>query len=229
MFRIIGLTGPVACGKSTVAKRLERAGIPVVDADELAHEVLADRNGPAHHRILAAFGEGVLGDDGCIDRQKVAQMVFQDQDKLKKLNSITHPLIGRAIMRHTAALVCRGHGTVVLDIPLLLRGLHPGQRPGLVGKVIVVKARPELQCSRLMARNGFSEADALRRIRAVMSGDEQAKYADFVIDNSAGFEELNLQVDQMLTELSRGFGMPQTLAVATAVVAGLFSLARSRL
>merc|ERR1711924_269732 len=172
----------------------------------------------ARRGIVAAFGPGVLGADGRLDRLKVADAVFRDPAKLRQLNKITHPLINQEMMRRTRALLLRGYSTVVLDIPLLLAGLRPGQRPSIVGKTIVVKARPDVQLERLMARNGFSKEEASRRIRSQMSGEEQAAFGDFS-SISGSLEELERQVADVLRRMPQGIGLGRVLAAFAAITA----------
>lgn len=176
---IIGVTGSIGTGKTTVAKMFRRMGGVVIDADEISHELIYPGR-PAWKRIVSTFGKAVLGRDYSIDRKVLARKVFSDSRKLKKLSGIIHPLVYKAI-REKIARIKRADPSalVVLDVPLLLES---GGRKH-VDRLVVVTAPRSVQLKRAYDKFGMGRSDALRRIKAQMPLKEKVKVADFVIDN----------------------------------------------
>ena len=183
---LLGLTGNIACGKSTVLAQLAGYGADVIDADRVVHEL--QRPGePVWAAIKEAFGPGVLTPEGTIDRRALGAIVFADPAALARLEALTHPAVGAWIMGRLAESRAR---VAVIDAIKLFEG-------GLAGhcdQVWVVTCTPEQQLARLMARNGFGEEEARRRIAAQPSQAEKVARADVVIDNSGTLEELRAQV-----------------------------------
>ncbi len=194
--RVFGLTGGIGSGKSSVAALLRERGVPVVDADELAREaVAAGSQGLAE--LVAAFGPEVLGADGELDRKHVGSLVFADSEARKRLNAITHPIVRRLSQERFAALDRQGVALAGYDVPLLFEvGLGPVLRP-----VVVVAASEATQLSRVMARDGLSEADARARVAAQLPLAQKRALADHVIDNDGSREDLARQVDEVLAKL----------------------------
>ncbi|MCA9543941.1 MAG: dephospho-CoA kinase [Myxococcales bacterium] len=186
---LIGLTGGIACGKSTVAQLLTDRGAAVVDADRVAREVVAP--GSAGLAALAqAFGAEVLDPRGHLDRARLATLVFGDAAARRRLEAITHPLIAQESMRQLAAAAATGAPLVVYDAALLFEsGRAEHFRP-----VLVVSARPEVQRARLMARDGLTAAEADARINAQMPVADKAARADHVIENSGDRAQTAAQV-----------------------------------
>lgn len=188
---VIGLTGGIASGKSTVSSYLREKGIPIFDADACAWEV--ERKGePCLAELVRAFGEGILTLEGELDRAKMADLAFHDKKALATLNAIVH----RAIEEKRDAFLAahKGDKLVVVDAPLLLEcGWET-----LVDQVWVVSISPEEQVRRAMARSGMSRQEVVDRIRRQMPLAEKTRQADVVIDNSGGLEELYGQVDSLL-------------------------------
>ncbi|HAR99452.1 MAG TPA: dephospho-CoA kinase [Syntrophus sp. (in: bacteria)] len=181
----VGLTGGIACGKTTVAEMLVARGAHLIDFDALAHEVEApDR--PAWRGIVSAFGEDVLNADRTIDRLKLGAIVFQDKAKLQTLNGIVHPAVFDAWRRRMDAIVRDDPRAIILsDVPLLFEvGMAP-----LFDLVALVYISPAEQVDRLMKRNGFTAEEARARLAAQMSIDEKVRRADVVIDNQGTVEE----------------------------------------
>jgi dephospho-CoA kinase len=196
---IIGLTGGIACGKSTVAAMLSERGAFVVDADRIAREVVMPDE-PALAEVAAVFGQAVIRDDGTLDRRKLGEIVFADPDKRRRLEAILHPAIRERMWARIREVKADEPGRIVAaDIPLLY---ETGQQ-GLYDGVLVVYAPRELQIQRLLARNPeLSEAQARERIDAQMDIERKKELADWVIDNSGSLESTKRQVEALWRELS---------------------------
>ncbi|AMX82648.1 dephospho-CoA kinase [Geobacillus subterraneus] len=191
----IGLTGGIASGKSTVSAMMRELGLPVIDADEAARAVV-EPGEEAYRQIVAVFGPDVLQENGEIDRAKLGAIVFNNEQERKKLNAIVHPAVRRKMLAEKEKLVRSGAKTVVLDIPLLFEsGLTDW-----VDRVLVVYVDDDVQLRRLMVRNGFTEEEALARIRAQWPLEEKVKRADAVIDNNGTMEETRRQLLSILQQ-----------------------------
>ncbi len=176
----VGLTGGVASGKSTVSALLAELGAVVIDADVLAREVV-EPGEPALAEIAAAFGPGVLGPDGRLDRKALGAIVFTDPDRRRKLEAMTHPRIRERFQRQINALAAENfRGLVFFDAPVMIES---GTYRNMDRLVVVITDEPT-QIARLMARDGIDREEALRKIRSQMPLAEKAKLADYVIDNS---------------------------------------------
>ena len=195
MALIIGLTGSIGTGKSLIAKKISALGIPVVDADLIAREVVEpDKN--AYKKIVATFGEEILQSDGTLDRKALGEIVFNDEAKRKTLNAIIHPAIREEMLRQRDEWVQQGKKCVVLDIPLL----YESGLTHFVDKVIVVFVNPDVQLQRIIARDHSTEQEAKSRINSQIPVGEKAKKADAVIDNNGTKEESYHQLEKILTE-----------------------------
>jgi dephospho-CoA kinase len=179
-FLIVGLTGGIATGKSTVDAVLRELGAGIIDADVLAREVV-EPGEPALTEIAAAFGPDVLGPDGRLDRKALGAIVFADPDRRRKLEAMTHPRIRERFQQRIDALAAeRFRGLVFFDAPVMIES---GNYRNMDRLVVVIADEPT-QIARLMARDGVDRAEALRKIRSQMPLAEKAKLADYVIDNS---------------------------------------------
>lgn len=189
MALIIGLTGSIASGKSTVSLMFDEFRIPVVDADKIAREVVYPGE-EAYNKIIETFGTHVLREDKTLNRKKLGEIVFDDQEKLEALNQIVHPAIRKRIIEKRDGFVQDGASCVVLDIPLLFES----NLTNFVDKTIVVYVDENVQLQRLMERDEFGESEALKRIKSQMPVKEKAKLADAVINNNSSktvtFEQL---------------------------------------
>lgn len=191
---LVGLTGGIGSGKTTVSGALARRGAVVVDADAIVHDL--QRPGePVLAAMVDRFGEGILHADGTLDRAKVAEVVFNDADQLKALGEIVHPAVRDEIARQVLAEVERDN-IVVLDIPLLAESGWEG----IVG-TIVVDLDPEVAIARLVEHRGFAEADARARIANQASREERVAGATWVIDNSGSPGQLEAAVDDVWADL----------------------------
>lgn len=192
---LVGLTGGIGSGKSTVSALLARRGAVILDADAITREV-QQPGSPLLTELAEAFGAHVLAADGSLDRAAVAKIVFEDPEALKKLNAIVHPAVGREMNARILAQRTT-ENVVVLDIPLLTEN----PREGLQGR-IVVDVPVETQVERLVTHRGFDEADARARIARQATREDRLKTADFVIDNSGGPDDLEAQIDRLWTWLT---------------------------
>lgn len=187
----IGLTGSIAVGKSFVLSVLEELGARTIDADQIAREVVAPGT-PGLQALVDAFGKEVLTPDGALDRPKLGAVVFGDEPKRLKLNSILHPFI----IARQDEIITRWEqespdGIAVVDAALMIES--GGYRR--FDKLIVVHCRPDIQLQRLMSRENLTRAEAERRINSQMPQEEKKKYADFLIDTSESFADVRKQTE----------------------------------
>ncbi|WP_298039841.1 dephospho-CoA kinase [uncultured Desulfuromonas sp.] len=176
---ILGITGGIASGKSTVTDVFRSLGAAVVSADELSREVVRPGT-PTLERIVQAFGPGILRSDGTLDRKALGEIVFSDPAMRERLNAITHPAIAARAEERLRSLVLEGERLIVYEAPLLFEAGAEKR----VDEVLVVTVDEPTQLERLMARDGIGEAEARGRVAAQMPQAEKASRADFVIDNS---------------------------------------------
>ena len=188
---LVGLTGGIGSGKSTVAEALASRGAAVVDADRIAKEIV-EPGGPAYAPVIERFGADVVLPDGHLDRPALAALVFNDAEALADLNAITHPVIGRVMAQRTAAAGETAE-IVILDIPLL--NIATKQRIQF-DAVVVVDAPVDVAVQRLCSYRGFSEQDARARIAAQMGREERRSLADLVIDNSGSRDDLDGELER---------------------------------
>jgi dephospho-CoA kinase len=186
--KLIGLTGGIGAGKSTVSARLRARGAVVVDADAITKE-LQQPGTDVFAAMLARFGDRMLAADGTLDRQALAEIVFNDPEELKALNAIVHPAVGVEIFRRMEEQTTTDN-VVVLDIPLLVEG---GRYK--VGGVLVVDTPVEEAVRRLVTYRAMPEADARARIANQVSREDRLAKADFVVDNSGTEDALDAQID----------------------------------
>ncbi|XP_066598746.1 dephospho-CoA kinase domain-containing protein isoform X2 [Prorops nasuta] len=184
---LVGITGGIATGKSSVANIFRENGIPVIDADAIARRVV-EPGKPAWHKLKKEFGSEFFLDDQRINRVKLSDLIFNDIEKRKKLNAITHPFIYREIYWQTFKYFLQGHAFIVMELPLLFES---GHMLSYLHKIIVV------------TWEGFTEAKAKLRIIAQMSLDKKCEMANFVIENSGGEDDTREQTIKVLNVLKR--------------------------
>ena len=201
MTYFLGLTGGIATGKTTVSQMLAQQGIPIIDGDQVAHQVLAN-NQSVQAQIQATFGKQLV-QDGQVDRAALGKLVFGNQAALAQLNAITAPVIRETIMTEMAQAKAHQVPLVVLDLPLLYEQHYETVCDG----VLVVYLPVEKQLARLMARNQLSREDALRRINSQASLAEKRDRADFVIDNQGSLAQLEAQLKTVLEGVRHKSGM----------------------
>jgi dephospho-CoA kinase len=195
---VFGLTGGLASGKSSVAGRLRARGVPVVDADQIAREVVAPGT-PGLAAVVEAFGPSILLPDGSLDRPAVAALVFSDPEKRRRLNAIVHPLVGAASAARLAELRDRGEPLACYEAPLLVEnGLADAFRP-----LVVVSLPEDVQVERAMARDRSTADEARARIAAQLPLAAKVAAADFVIDNGSTREETERRTDEVLEAIRR--------------------------
>ena len=192
---LVGLTGGIGSGKSTVASMLFERGAVVLDADAFARAAV-EPGTPTFDRVVERFGPAILGAEGALDRAKLASIVFGDPDSLRDLEAIVHPEVRRMIAEGVAANADT-RNVVVLVNPLLME-MGSDEHCEVV---VVVAAEPETQIARLVAR-GMDEADARARLASQMSPERRAERADVVLDNEGTPEELRGQVDRLWVDLA---------------------------
>lgn len=190
---IIGLTGSIASGKSTVSQMLQELGYPVVDADLVARQVVEPETDTLRN-IQQAFGPEVIREDGSMDREKVGSIIFNDPASRKKLNDIIHPAIRQEMLRQRQAHLDAGFETVIMDIPLLFES----KLQHMVDKILVVSVSEEEQLRRLLERNNFTEKDARARIASQLPMSVKEAGADEVLDNNGTVENTRRQLMRIL-------------------------------
>lgn len=192
---IIGLTGSIASGKSTVAKMLEEMNFPIVDADQVAR-VVVEPGKQALQEIVEQFGEDILLEDGQLNRQKLGSIIFHDPSKRTVLNNIMHPAIRKEMLAQRDYWVEQGAEVVVMDIPLLFES----KLQHFVEKILVVSVKEDTQLTRLMERNQLSEEDAKARISSQLPLSVKEAGADAVIYNNDSVEKTKEQLRYILKE-----------------------------
>ncbi len=193
----IGLTGSIACGKSTVSNMFKELGAYIIDSDEIAHDALKKTEKP-YKQVLEIFGDSILDEQGNIDRKKLGKIVLNDKSKLAILESIIHPYINEKRQEiENAILKENKNAIIVYDVPLLFEK----QLEKNFDKVIVVYANKNVQIERLMKRQNLTYDEALKLINLQMDVEEKKKRADFVIDNSYSLEETKKQVLEIFEKL----------------------------
>lgn len=192
----VGLTGGIASGKSTVSSMFKEHSIPVICADELAHEAVK-KGSPALKKIREIFGDDVFQEDGELDRMALGSKVFADHTLKKKLEGIVHPYVEQKKDEFLAKCAAQGHPVVVIDVPLLF---ETGWNNN-VDVVVVVYVNKELQIKRLMERNGVSLEQATARLDSQWPIEDKKEQADVVIDNSGPLEETRLRFEKALEEI----------------------------
>ncbi len=204
MTRVIGLTGGIGTGKSTVSRMLAALGAVIVDSDEIVRQVQSPGS-PVLGEIRSAFGDGVIAEDGSLDRAALGDIVFRDDEARKRLNAIVHPAVGRESARQLRAARERGEPLIVLDIPLLFETRAAGAASSSnrgVDAVVVVWAPRALQIERQIERDGHDRAEAERRVASQIPIDEKRDQADHVIDNSGTLAETEEQVRALSAALT---------------------------
>ncbi|WP_226528552.1 dephospho-CoA kinase [Metabacillus niabensis] len=190
---VIGLTGGIASGKSTVSNKIKKLGITVVDADEISRDVV-EIGKPAYNQIVNVFGVDILQHDQTLDRGKLGALIFSDPKRREQLNKIVHPEVRKEMLRQVEKERKQGSRAVVLDIPLLFES----KLTYMVDKTLLVYVDEQTQLERLMQRNGYTEAEAKLRIQSQLPLKDKRKLADEIIDNNGSLENTQTQLEAVL-------------------------------
>ncbi|AYV67431.1 MULTISPECIES: dephospho-CoA kinase [Niallia] len=193
MTLIVGLTGGIASGKSTISSYYQSLNIPIIDAD-IESRLAVEKGEPAYLKIASHFGKGVLHSDGTLNRQKLGEIIFSNEEERRVLNSIVHPDVRRRMDEKQKKAVESGEKVVILDIPLLFEN----KLNHTVDRTILVYVDQDTQITRLMKRNDLSYEQALKRINAQMPLQEKLALADEVINNNGSMEESIQQANRIL-------------------------------
>jgi len=201
--RVVGLTGGIGSGKSTVARILEALGAAIVDADRIVHELQAPGQ-PMLEELASAFGDAIIDAQGALDRKALGAIVFENPDARLRLGHIVHPPVGLEMLRQVSVARERGAVLAVADIPLLFEGRMAGRDTasalGVEG-VILAWVPVEVQIERTMERDACSHDEAVARIRAQLPIDEKREMAEWIIDNTGSVEETERQVRDLFRKL----------------------------
>ncbi len=207
---IVGLTGGIATGKSTVARFFQDLGVVVLDADRIAREIVAPGQ-PALREIVDLFGDAVLTDDGSLDRPALGQRIFSDPEARRQLEAITHPRIARTMWQRATDAVADGHPYVLYDAALLVEtGSHR-----LMDSLIVVDCPEDTQLQRLLDRDDLTEEDARARIDSQMPLADKRAVADYIIDNGGALKHTEEQVHTLKATLDAAVQQRGTTARET--------------
>ncbi|MBU5455433.1 dephospho-CoA kinase [Caproiciproducens sp. MSJ-32] len=198
--KIIGITGGIATGKSTVTSMLIEKGYKVIDADKIAKQVVS-KDSSVYREIVTYFGEDILKNDGTIDRKKLGNLVFRDEYSRKKLNDIVHPHVLLTI-KETIKRNMEKEKILFIDVPLLIEEIDNLKKYGIVfDEIWLVYTDEKTQLNRLIRRNGISEEEAIYRIKSQMPIDVKKRYVTRIIDNRGDKKRLEEQVDEVLKEI----------------------------
>jgi dephospho-CoA kinase len=196
----MGLTGSIGSGKSTVASILRQKNIPVLDADQIAKDVVQPGS-PGEAKVLQHFGPAIADDKGHIDRKKLAGVVFSNPDQLLALENIIHPLVQAHVQQERKSLAKRKHKMAFYDVPLLFEKKLESQFDGLA----VVFADLETCIQRVVARSSWTRAEAESRIRNQLAIEEKIKKSHWVVNNSGSLSELEQQIEKLIHDIGRKF------------------------
>lgn len=181
---IIGLTGNIGCGKSSLSSIFIQEGIDIVDADIVARQIFEDKE--LLNQVFDTFGSTIKNEDNTLNRKALANIVFNDDKELVKLNNLTHPAIRKKILNEIENLRIQNKKVVILDAALLIESDYLNH----IDKLVLVKCDEKVQIERIKNRDNCTEEEAISRIKSQMSQSEKEKYADYIIDNTGTFDEL---------------------------------------
>ena len=191
---VVGLTGGIASGKSTVSSILIEKGITVIDAD-IEARLAVEKGEEAFYKIISHFGEEVQLADGSIDRGKLGSIIFHNEEKRMILNNIVHPAVRKRMIGKKEKAIANGEKLIIMDIPLLFES----NLTSMVDRTLLVYVDETIQLERLMKRNQLSKVDAIARIRSQKPLEEKIQLADAVINNNGTIEDTNKQLVEILT------------------------------
>lgn len=199
-FKIIGLTGGIATGKSTASHIIKKLGYKVIDADKIARDVVLEGK-PAYKEIVNSFGKGILNEDNTINRKKLGEIIFKDKAKREKLNGIVHPYIFKSI-KDWIIEYGKKEKIIFLDIPLLIEEIDKINEYGIgLDEIWLVYVDERTQLDRLIKRDDLEKEDAHRRINSQMAIELKREYATRIIDNQGNIERLEKQIEEIIDEI----------------------------
>ena len=181
---VVGLTGNIGCGKSSLSDIFRAEGIKIIDADIIARQIYEDEK--LLRKVYETFGNDIKNEDGSLNRKALGRIVFSDDEKLIQLNKLTHPVIRQKVSDEIDEYKSKNEAIVILDAALLVESDYLN----FIDKLLVVTCKENIQIERIIARDNCSIEEALGRIKSQMSQENKVKYADYVIDNSATLSEL---------------------------------------
>jgi dephospho-CoA kinase len=196
---VIGLTGNIGCGKSSLSKILEENSLDVIDADLISREIMNDNN--LLKKVFDTFGDNIKRNDGTLDRKKLGSIVFNDENKLVKLNSLTHPAIKEKIVKRISNIKLQNKNIAIVDAALLIEGNFLD----LVDKLIVITCDENIQIDRIINRDNITKEEAISRIKSQMSQSEKIKFGDYIIDNSGDRDDLIYNANKLITYIKENW------------------------
>ncbi|MBQ6630839.1 MAG: dephospho-CoA kinase [Romboutsia sp.] len=189
---ILGLTGSIGCGKSSLSNILKENNIDIIDADIISRKIFEDKK--LLNLVFEHFGDCIKNEDGSLNRKALGNIVFNDDNKLIELNALTHPRIKEKIIKEIEILKLNNKEVIVIDAPLLIEGGYLE----MVDKLLVITCNNEIQVNRIQKRDNCTRKEALSRINSQMSQEEKVKYADYILDNSGSIEDLKENTKEFL-------------------------------
>lgn len=192
---VIGLTGNIGCGKSSLSKILEENYFDIIDADLISREIM--NNSDLLKEVFDTFGDNIKRNDGTLDRKKLGEIVFNDDEKLIELNSLTHPAIKKEIIKKINNIKSNNKDIAIVDAALLIEGNFLD----LVDKLVVITCNENIQLERIINRDNITKNEAMSRINSQMSQSEKIKFGDYIIDNSGDREKLIYDASKLITHI----------------------------
>ncbi|MGL4797530.1 MAG: dephospho-CoA kinase [Paraclostridium sp.] len=196
---VVGLTGNIGCGKSSLSKFFTDNNIDVIDADIISREIMDDKS--LLELVFNTFGIEVQNEDGSLNRTELGNIVFNNNEKLIQLNNITHPAIKSKIKSKIDNISKNNKNIIVIDAALLIEGKFLD----IVNKLVVITCNEDIQTNRIMKRDNITREAALKRINSQMKQKEKMKYADYIIDNSKDIETLNEEANKLLVYIKENW------------------------
>lgn len=196
---VIGLTGNIGCGKSSLSNILKNNSLDIIDADIISRDIMNDKD--LLNKIFETFGNDIKREDGTLNRKELGKIVFNDDEKLIILNNITHPAIKNEIKKRIKEIEDNNRNIVVVDAALLIEGNFLD----LVDRLVVISCDLDVQLNRIMKRDNITKEEAISRIKSQMDQNEKIKYGDYIIDNSKGLDELNYKANKLITYIKENW------------------------
>ncbi len=189
---ILGVTGNIGCGKSSLSNIFKKNDIEIIDADKISRQIFEDKN--LLQEVFVKFGEGIRNTDGSLDRKALGRIVFNNENKLIELNNLTHPKIKDKILEKINNAKNNLKKIIVIDAALLIEGGYTE----IIDKLLIITCDKDMQIKRIVDRDNCTKEDAISRINSQKSQEEKVIYADYIIDNSSTLEELNIKAKKFI-------------------------------